>query len=93
MCHFRHIFQLEALGQVEVKLHGGKLPQASNGVHQLDVDFGAVKCRFARNGLVRNVQLLSTFSSELMASSQFSSPPTKFFLSLGSQMLSSTWYS
>ena len=46
-----HILQLKARGQVEVKLHGRKLPQASQNVDELHVDLGAVECRLAREGL------------------------------------------
>src|SRR5450755_3380105 len=49
---------MEALGQGEVELHGGKLPEASDGVHQLDVDLGAVKRGFAGDGLVLDVATL-----------------------------------
>ena len=38
-----HVRQVEALRQVEVKLHGGALPLAPDGVRDLDVDLGAVK--------------------------------------------------
>src|SRR5690242_19253398 len=55
---FRHVFQLESVGQVEVELHGGKLPGAADGVHQFDVNLGAVKRGFAHNRLVGNIHLL-----------------------------------
>src|SRR5579859_174284 len=55
---FRYVFQLEAVRQVEVELNGGKLPGAADGVHQLDVDFRAVKRGFAHNRLVGNIHLL-----------------------------------
>src|SRR5208283_1879375 len=35
---FGNVFELEALRQVEVELHGRELPQASDGVDQLHVD-------------------------------------------------------
>ena len=40
------ILQAEAAGQREIELHGGKLPLAADGVHQLDVDLRSVECRF-----------------------------------------------
>jgi len=46
---FADVLELEALGQGEVELHGGELPEASDGVDQVDVDLGAVKCGFARS--------------------------------------------
>src|SRR5207244_7679456 len=49
---FGHVLQFEALRQVEIELHGGKLPQASDRINQLDIDFRAVKCGFAWNYLV-----------------------------------------
>src|SRR5882762_11284186 len=48
---FGYIFEIEALRQVEVELYGRELPEASDGVDQLDVDLGAIERRFARNGL------------------------------------------
>ena len=53
---FGDVFQSEALRQIEIELHGGKLPQAPDGIHQLDVDLRAVERGFARDGLVFDVQ-------------------------------------
>ena len=37
------------LRQSEIELHGGKLPQAADGIDQLHIDLGAVERRFIRN--------------------------------------------
>src|SRR5947207_1892926 len=52
---FRDIFQLKALGQIEIKLHRGELPGTANGVHQLDVNLGAVERCLSGDGLVGQV--------------------------------------
>ena len=39
-------------------MHGGKLPGAADGVHQFDVNLGAIKRGFAHNRLVGNIHLL-----------------------------------
>ena len=51
------VFEAEALRQVEVELHGRKLPEAADGVHQLDVDFRPVECGLAGDELVGNAAL------------------------------------
>ena len=58
---FGHIFEAKAGGQVEVELHGRKLPQAPNRVHQLDVNLRPIKGRFAGDRLVLDVQPLQNF--------------------------------
>ena len=55
---FADVLELEALGQGEVELHGGELPEAADGVDQLDVDFRAVKRGFAGDGFVLDVAAL-----------------------------------
>ena len=49
------IFQIKALGQVEIKLNGGKLPQAANRIHYFNINLRPVESGFARVGGVRNV--------------------------------------
>ena len=44
---FADVLELEALGQVEVELNGGELPQAAQHVDELDVDLGTVEGGFA----------------------------------------------
>src|SRR5712692_4040235 len=55
---FADILQGEARGEIEVELHGGELPRASDGVDELDVDFRAVASGFAFHFFVRNVHAL-----------------------------------
>ena len=38
-----HVFEVEAFGEIEVKLDGGALPQTANCVFDLQVDLGAVE--------------------------------------------------
>ncbi len=47
---FANIFEFEAGRQIEVDLHRTELPEAAEGVDELDVDFGAVERGFAGNG-------------------------------------------
>src|SRR5215469_1357344 len=54
---FGDIFELETLRQVEVELDRAKLPRPANGVHQFDVDLGAIERGFAGDGFVGNLQL------------------------------------
>ena len=50
-----HKFQVKAFGQVKVKLDGGQLPQAADGVHDLDVNFRPIESRFPGVGGVGDV--------------------------------------
>ena len=50
------VFELEAPRQREIELHGGKLPQPPDRVHQFHVDLRAVKRRFVRHHLHLHVQ-------------------------------------
>ena len=52
---FADVLELEALGQVEVKLHGGELPEAAEDVDELDVDLGAVEGGFAGDSVKGDV--------------------------------------
>src|SRR5436309_2962781 len=52
---FRHVLQLKALGQIEIKLYRGELPGTANGVYQLDVNLGAVERCLSGDGLVGKV--------------------------------------
>src|SRR5438309_2851765 len=55
---FSHVLQPKALRQVEVKLHGRKLPKPANRIHQFDVNLRPVKSGFARHGFIFNIQTL-----------------------------------
>src|SRR5713226_7814656 len=55
---FADILQAEARGEIEIELHGGELPRASDGVDELDVDFRAVERAFAYHLFERNVHAL-----------------------------------
>src|SRR6202023_681497 len=58
---FGYVFEIETLRQVEVELHGRELPQAPDGIDQLDIDLRSVKRGLARNRLVLDVQLFQHF--------------------------------
>ena len=66
---FADIFQSEALRQVEVELHGRKLPQTPNRIHQLHIDLRSVKRRLARDRLVRNAASIQHFLERVVAPS------------------------
>ena len=51
---FAHVFKFETLGQIEVELHGGKLPETANGIDEFYVDLGTVEGGFAEDELVGN---------------------------------------
>src|ERR1041385_2737822 len=53
-----YVFQSEALRQVKVKLHSRKLPQATDSIHQFDINFWPVERGFAGNRFVFDTQLL-----------------------------------
>src|SRR5213080_1349226 len=55
---FSYVLQAKALRQVEVKLHGRKLPKPADRIHQLDVNLRPVKSGFARHGFIFNIQTL-----------------------------------
>src|SRR5438445_6575538 len=55
---FSHVLQPKALRQVEVKLHGRKLPKPANSIHKFDVNLRPIKSGFARHGFVFNIQAL-----------------------------------
>src|SRR5438270_11646848 len=55
---FSHVLQPKAFRQVEVKLHGRKLPKPANRIHQFDVNLRPVKSGFARHGFIFNIQTL-----------------------------------
>ena len=40
----RNILELEADGELEIELNGGTLVWAAQGVQNLDVDLGSIKC-------------------------------------------------
>src|SRR6266853_5288222 len=52
-----YIFEIEALRQVEVELHGAELPGTADSIHELDVNLRAIESCFAGHNLVRDVQL------------------------------------
>src|SRR5438309_12050415 len=55
---FSHVLQPKALRQIEVKLHGRKLPKPADRIHQFDVNLRPVKSGFARHGFIFNIQTL-----------------------------------
>ena len=55
---FADILQPEAARQREIELHGGELPRAADGVHQLHVDLGPVERGFVGHHLGFDVQPL-----------------------------------
>src|SRR5689334_23535196 len=55
---FSYVLQPKALRQVEVKLHGRKLPRAANSIYEFDIDLRAIKSGFAWHGFVFNIQTL-----------------------------------
>ncbi len=71
-----HVFKLETRRQIEVELHGRKLPQAAQHVDELDIDLRPVERRFARNRLVREFPSAPAHAAgEPTARFQFSSEP------------------
>ena len=48
---FGDVLQAEAARQREIELHGGKLPLAADGVHQLHVDLRSVERGFVGDHL------------------------------------------
>src|SRR5438132_4572013 len=52
------LFRSKALRQVEVELNGRELPQASDRIHQLDIDFRPVERGLPGDYLVLNIQPL-----------------------------------
>ena len=55
------VFQVEALRQVVVELHGAELPFAADAVAHHEVDLRPVERRFARLGGVGHAQALDDF--------------------------------
>src|ERR1700737_2547764 len=53
---FAHVFEAKAAGQIEIKLNCSELPRTSYRVDQLDVNFRAIKRRFALHALERHTQ-------------------------------------
>src|SRR5258707_10468236 len=58
---FRNVLEPETLGKIEIELNGRELPESSNRLHQLDINFRSVKGGFAGNGLVGNLQVVQNF--------------------------------
>src|SRR5436309_760286 len=46
---FRNVFQPKALRQIEIELHGRKLPEPPNRIHQLDINLRNIERSVARN--------------------------------------------
>src|SRR5579863_3328133 len=67
---FADVFKLETPRQIEIELHGGKLPWTPDGVHQFHVDLRAVECAFAGNDFVRHVHAFQRVHERI-----FSVPP------------------
>ena len=55
---FGYIRQLEAAGEIEVKLDGGALPLSTDGVFDLDVDLRAIECPASAVDLVVDAHVL-----------------------------------
>src|SRR5271169_2888681 len=72
---FADVLELEALGQGEVELHGGELPEAADGVHKLDVDLGAVEGGFAGDDLVLDVAALERVLERTLGQLPLIGPP------------------
>src|ERR1022692_1663251 len=56
---FGDVLQAEATGQGEIELHGGKLPLAADGVHQLDVDLLPLESGLVGDRLGGDLQLIA----------------------------------
>src|SRR5947209_20494794 len=80
---FRNILELKALRQVEVELHGGKLPWPANGIHQLDVNLGAIKCGLAGNGFIGNAAPLERTLQRIDSEFPFVISAQEIFLVIG----------
>ena len=52
---FARIFQLEALRQIKIQLNRAQLPNTTDGVLDLNIDFRSVKCGLAFDSFVRNI--------------------------------------
>ena len=59
------VFQPETARQREIELDGGELPQASDGVHQLHIDFRAVERGFIRHLHERNFGLNQNLADQV----------------------------
>ena len=70
-----HVLHLEALGQREVALHGGQLPEAADRVAEVEVDLRAVERALALGDLVRQAALLERERSASVARAHISSSP------------------
>src|SRR5438132_11030426 len=88
---FSYVLQAKALRQVEVKLHGRKLPKPADRIHQLDVNLRPVKAASPGMVLYLIFRRLSTVSSERVARFHCSSLPKKFFRSTGFHIESTGW--
>src|SRR5205085_8741567 len=58
---FADVLKLEAFRQIEIPLHRAELPEATDGVFNLEVDLRAVKGRFAFHALVSDTSLVESF--------------------------------
>ncbi len=75
------IFQLEALRQVVIELHGSQLPLAADAIANYKIDLGAVERGFAFLGGVFHAHTLHDFEENpLRPFAQSSSVPTYFVL-------------
>ena len=55
---FADVFELEAARESEIELHGGELPWAADGIHQLDVDLRPVERGFVGHHFHFDVETL-----------------------------------
>jgi hypothetical protein len=56
------VLKLESLWQIEIKLHGGQLPQPADRILNLYVNLWTVKRRFTFNSFVSKILVLERFS-------------------------------
>src|ERR1041384_1397584 len=64
---FADVLKLEAFGQVEIPMHRAELPQATDGVFDLEVDLRAVKSAFAFDALVSDAMLFEHFGQRALS--------------------------
>jgi len=88
-----YVFEFEALRQVEVELHGRKLPEPPDGVHPADIDFRPVECSFAENELIGNTPLAEHLLQRVLCQLPLLLAAHVMAAVVGVQAESSTWNS
>ena len=63
---FTDVFKLKSFRQIEIPLHGAKLPQTANRIFDLEIDFWAIESCLAFNPLVFNSTRLETGRQSLL---------------------------